>query len=260
MISKFKISLKVESGSVQYNLGYQLYGALMERLPPNMCELLHRDGIAPLSQCFVYDRRAEEYCWQICAFDGILAESIRNVLQQQSTIRIESEGIHFSIQDIATERIASARELMLQAKEAFENASLIQVKFVTPTSFKQNGQYVLYPTVQMMVGNLVHKWNALNSDMVIEDEYAVNQIMEGLSIHSYKLQSANFTMKGIRVSGFVGEVLLKPRLSEPLLEIAKLLFYFANYSGIGIKSTLGMGGASTAAIKARVRTGSEHNK
>lgn len=253
MITKYKIDLDLESGQVSHNLGYQLYGVLMQRLPPEICAWLHQDGIGPLAQHFVYDSRSQQYSWHICAFDQQLSQHILEFLQQKDTIRVEAEDVRFAIRDVSREQIASASELMLRAREAFAGVSPITITFLTPATFKQNGQYVLYPTVPLIVGNLINKWNALNRDTVIEDEYAVNKMMEGLAISHYKLQSARYHVKSARISGFVGELTLQPRLPEPLLEIVKLLFCFANYAGVGIKSALGMGGVSASAAKTKVR-------
>lgn len=100
---------------------------------------------------------------------------------------------------IEKEYIPFAGELMRRSKEIFNGAPQIEVKFLTPTAFKQDGRYVLYPTAQMMIGNLINKWNSLNTEMVIDDEYAVNEINNGLSIVGYRLQSANYYMKRPKV-------------------------------------------------------------
>lgn len=175
-----------------------------------------------------------------------MAKSIFDALMQDKTICLESEDISFAIEKIESEYIPSARELMKQSKALFNDAAQIEVKLLTPTAFKQDGSYVLYPTAQMMIGNLINKWNSLNKDIVIDDPYAVNEINNGLSISRYRLKSVNYNLKGVKVFGFVGDLTIKARLPAPLLEIVHLLFYFANYSGIGIKSTLGMGAALTS--------------
>ena len=169
MITKYKIALNPEKGKVNFNLGFQLYGALMERLPAEYCELLHQNTIAPLSQCFVYDRSTNGYSWNLSIFDDALAETVLGAIRQSGTICLESEDILFSVGGITEEHIASTAELILNAQNAFELSSSIFVKLLTPTAFKQNDRYVTYPTVQMIVGNLVNKWNALNSYTVIDD-------------------------------------------------------------------------------------------
>ena len=48
-------------------------------------------------------------------------------------------------------------------------------------------------------------------------------------------------MKGTVIPGFQGYIDITPKLSVPLMEIFKLLMIFSNYSGVGIKTSLGMG-------------------
>jgi len=246
MIIRYKVTLHSKNGNVKHNIGYQLYGWLMERLPPKMCDLLHANNIAPLSQYFAYNASGGEYVWNITAFEDELAKNLLKVLKSEKTINLDTDNKKFLIGDISEDYVPSVKELMLNSQKLFEDSRQIKVNFLTPTTFKQNGRYVLYPTVQMIISNLANKWNSLNKDTLIDDEYALNRLTEGLEISRYKLQSAGFYLKGVRIPGFVGEIILKARLPEPLLEIAKLLLYFADYSGIGVKSTLGMGGALTA--------------
>ncbi len=249
MIHKFQVPLASLDGPVPYNIGYQLYGALMQRLPPELGELLHKNEIAPLTQHFC--RGPGGYVWRLCAFEEELAEAIREVLAREEVIRVESVSRRFSVGKAWEERVSSLQELMTLSQAHFADAERISVRLVTPAAFKQNGRYVLYPTAPMMLGNLVTKWNALNRDSVIDDEFALRQIEEGVTIRQYRLQSARYSLKGAKIFGFTGELTLQLRLPAPLAEVAKLLLYFANYAGIGIKSTLGMGGAETSPVRKR---------
>ena len=52
------------------------------------------------------------------------------------------------------------------------------------------------------------------------------------------------SIKNTRIPGFVGSAVVEARLALPLLELWNALLSFAPYGGIGIKTTLGMGGVS----------------
>ena len=53
---------------------------------------------------------------------------------------------------------------------------------------------------------------------------------------------ADYVLKGSPIPGFVGELTLENRLEGFHRELADALLCFAPFSGVGIKTTLGMGG------------------
>ena len=58
----------------------------------------------------------------------------------------------------------------------------------------------------------------------------------------YNLRTTRYPLKNVRIPSFAGSVVLESRLAQPMQEIWKLLLHTAQYTGIGIKTTLGMGG------------------
>ena len=69
-------------------------------------------------------------------------------------------------------------------------------------------------------------------------------LADGLRISDYALRSTGFRLKETVIPGFTGRLTIRSLLSPPLAELWSTLLSWAEYSGIGIKTTLGMGGAS----------------
>ena len=67
-------------------------------------------------------------------------------------------------------------------------------------------------------------------------------LLEGIRICDYNLHTTRYLLKDNRIPGFIGSLRIDTHLSAPLLEIWKILISFSEYSGIGIKTALGMGG------------------
>ena len=67
-------------------------------------------------------------------------------------------------------------------------------------------------------------------------------LADGLRISDYALRSTGFRLKETVIPGFTGRLTIL--LSPPLAELWSTLLSWAEYSGIGIKTTLGMGGVS----------------
>ena len=119
-----------------------------------------------------------------------------------------------------------------------------RLRFVTPTAFKSQGQYTNLPSISLCFKSLVRKWNACFPEVPIEDEdgEGIDALAAGLFCPDYRLHGTNYTLKGTCIHGFCGEMILKNNLKGFQRELADAVLFFSKYSGIGIKTTLGMGG------------------
>ena len=88
-------------------------------------------------------------------------------------------------------------------------------------------------------------------DCAMEDADALRMLVAGLTLRRYRLTSRDYWLKGQRIPGFAGSVQISAWLPAPILELWRLLLAFAPYSGIGIKTALGMGAVETAMVTRR---------
>lgn len=58
------------------------------------------------------------------------------------------------------------------------------------------------------------------------------------------IEDRSISSKNVYIPAFVGKVTLDSRLPVPLAELWRAILLWADYSGIGIKTALGMGGAN----------------
>ena len=118
------------------------------------------------------------------------------------------------------------------------------LRFQTPTAFKSRGQYVNLPTTRLLIQSLVQKWNGSFLDCPIEDEdgQGVETLAAGLRWRGFQLRDQTYRLKGSAIPGFVGRAVVENRLSGFHRQLADALLLFSGYSGVGIKTALGMGG------------------
>ena len=67
-------------------------------------------------------------------------------------------------------------------------------------------------------------------------------LTEHTRIHQYKLETALFGLEGSWIRGYTGQVTLRISGPEPLIRFGNMLYGLAPWFGVGIKTTLGMGG------------------
>ena len=77
---------------------------------------------------------------------------------------------------------------------------------------------------------------------MLDDDGLVKLLLSGVSISGYRLSSYDYRMKNQYIRSFTGSVTLRANLSAPLEKLYRMLLRFGGYSGVGIKTALGMGG------------------
>ena len=81
------------------------------------------------------------------------------------------------------------------------------------------------------------------------------KLASGLCISDYSLHTVRYNLKNAYIPAFTGRVTVTARLPVPLLELWNALLCWAPYSGIGIKTALGMGGVDVRFAEKRTAQG-----
>lgn len=122
--------------------------------------------------------------------------------------------------------------------------SRISFTFASPTAFKATaGHFVPLPQPELVFSSLIDRWNAFAPTRLPQTLYDV--IRGGVAIESLDIQTAEISLsRGLRgtIIGFTGNVtyylIERDREARRLLHT---LAAFAKYSGVGVKTTVGLG-------------------
>ena len=87
----------------------------------------------------------------------------------------------------------------------------------------------------------MNKYSASFENMEMFDEDALKEMEESIEISNYRLKSCYFPIEGVKISSFMGNISLKINGSDTLKRYTKMLLQFGEYSGVGIKTSMGMG-------------------
>lgn len=218
---------------------YRLYAWLLSQLPEEYGDELHIQQEHPISH-YLHCEAGKSPQWII----SILSDETNKLLQPIlcSTREIELNNITLSVEQLIVEPPVSPKDLILAARSKDSSCAVLMLH--TPTTFKQNGSYVLFPQELLIVQSLINRWNCFCQDFPLNDEEAFQMLLNGIRITDYSLHSKRYRLKGTLISGFCGKLTLSARLPLPLQELWGLLLLWAPYSGLGIKTALGMGGVS----------------
>ncbi len=218
---------------------YRLYAALLAQAPGAFGAEAHQDGATPVSQHLTLEEG--KLIWTVGLLGADCEEKLSSVLEQLHQLRLEKDRVTLAVERRERRTVADAEELLdLAARER----GLHTLRFVTATAFKSQGRYLNLPSTHLIIQSLVKKWNGCIRECPIEDTdgQGAEALAAGLRLRAFRLYDRMYYLKGSSIPGFVGELTLENRLEGFQRQLADALLLFADHAGVGIKTTLGMGG------------------
>ena len=240
MIVQYRFLCRPKKERLFPSSAYHFYAWLLEQLPDSIAELLHEDAFHPISQYLYFDHGLHHYIWVLNVLDSEVAIQTDSVFAHTTTLQIDEDLIDLEL--IERYVMQSAAEFSHRLPDEAYSQSYYKITFLTPTAFKVSGRYHIFPSEKLILQSLSMQWNAAFQDYSVSDEDALMMLEQTIRIVDYNLRSSRYQLKGKRIPGFSGDVVIQERLSAPLKQVWDMLARFAPFSGIGIKTTLGMGG------------------
>lgn len=223
-----------------YHWGSLLHGAMMELLPKETADKLHEINLRPFSQ-YVLPQQGNKLIWNIGLWGDEIPEAVAQAVMPVSSIEIKHKGIRLEV--VASERRKqSERDFFSRFFNTNTPCRRYEMEFLTPCTHKSGGEYVLFPTPELIIQNLYMRFGAFSQDFSLDDDATITQLAENLRIVRYSLRSARYHLEGTQVNGYTGRVTISISGPEQLARLAGMLISFAEYGGVGIKTSLGMGG------------------
>jgi len=253
LIARIQLDLTTKSDIKLGNyLGSLFQGVLMELISPEYADELHISSLHPYSQ---YVRKTEKgLTWTVNTLDSNsrsqIIGALSNINLTDLTLRQKEAAFHISGRKIEE---TTYDDLLNRYYMGEPCPPYVSIDFLTPTSFKSNGKYVIFPTSQLILKSLAKKYDNSSTCSKVCDELLFDYINENTEIIEYSLRSTKFSMEGITIPSFIGSVKLKCTGNRKFRSLVNMLLKFGEYSGAGIKNSMGMG-----AIKVRDQGGNNN--
>ena len=222
------------------SLASVFHGVMMETINSAYAEYLHISGVHPYSQYITN----EDSCvvWNIHTLDDTAAKNIIAVLNSDAftSAKLKSKDIRLGV--VSKEYSETSCEELLREYYLEDNsARYVTIRSVAPTAFKSNGRYVIFPTSKLILNSLAKRYDSFSQDSAISDELLFDYIEKQTDIVEYDLKSVKFSLEGITIPSFIGTVKLRFSGSREFICLMNMLMRYGEYSGTGIKTSLGMG-------------------
>ena len=225
---------------LDYKQSSLLQGVLFEHVDSDYVNQMHQQNMHPYSQYI--SRVGDKSVWVINTLTDESKEKIIDPLSKEdfSSFKLKQkngEEVHI------IERSLTGIDRKTLLNDFYENKPTrkIRINFLTPTAFKHNGIYVILPDLRLLYQSLMMKYSASSEQLNMIDEDTLNEMVSDSFVSGYRLSSRVFPMEHTTVPGFVGNVTISFRGKSTVLQYIRLLFRFAEYSGVGIKTGMGMG-------------------
>lgn len=241
MLSKIQISFDKSNEDISFRAGSVFHGALMQLLDSEYANILHQNTIKPYSQNVIYT--SDKILWNVNTLTEEAKEKITDVLMGEkfNSLHLSHKDITLNVCDKKIISQTTYDELFkkIYIDNQYENYS--SYKFFTPTAFKSNGRYINMPNVHLIFNSIISKYDACASSIELKDDSLMNEIDEYVNITNYNLRSSYYALEGVKIPSFLGEITVASYRNEQFRKLISMMLEFSTYSGIGIKTALGMG-------------------
>ncbi len=239
MLAELRMKIEPDNPDFGYYQSSNMHGVLMEQLDSAYADQLHEQGLKPYSQYLAIGEQKE---WIIKTFTKEAYQNIISPLFSEKFVEctLMKKQIHIKI--CSKELRTIPHQELLDEFYSDYCSRYIHLEFLTPTAFKSFGKYIIIPDTRYIFQSLMNKYSASSTDMEMYDAETLEQLVSNSEITQYKLRSVHFPLEGIKIPSFKGELTIKINGTITMAKYARLLARFGEYSGVGIKTAIGMGG------------------
>ena len=240
LLTKLEMLLQVEAEErLSSNIGSLMQGVLMQRIDPVYGEYLHRSVLKPYSQ--YVSVQPSEVKWTLHTLtEQAETELIHPLLSGNfHTIHLEKKMISMKV--LCKTVTCLTEEQLLEQTFFAVCPRKLRVNFVTPCSFKRQGVYQIFPSVRLIFQSLVNKFDAASESNAVSYPELLDDLESNVMITGYRLHSTSFGVEGVKIPAYQGSLSLKLLGPQQLVNLVHMLLRFGTYSGVGIKTAMGMG-------------------
>lgn len=239
MITQGKVRLTTQADiRITPDFAYSLYGVWMNLLPQNQAGYLHESRA--MNQ-YIVPTGKNTAVLTINLLTDEATHYMSPLLENTQDYRLNKYNCTLTAQEPV---FCEYTEDDLMSKY-FTSPCIrkhVTLNLAVPTTFKTNNHYAVFPTVELMIRSAVTKWNTLGLSISVDDEKAVFQLIESIMITGYRLASTHYSLKDTHIQSFTGNLTLSIHGAEPMTRLFNMLIGALRFTGLGIKTSLGMGG------------------
>lgn len=225
---------------VNSNDAVYFHGWLMSQISPEFADELHQTGTNPLSVSLTV--QDEKPVFTVNLLNQWAIEEIEPLLLNSDFVELDltsSKQKTFEIIDKRTEDLEEKGLATIFYKQ--DAARLQELQVVTPLAFKSQGEYYNLPDVRFFFQSIMQKYNSIFEQTQHIDIDMLDEICSKVRLVNYSVHSRRYYIHKAYINGFCGRLVFYCKGTQTLANYVAMLLRFAEYSGVGVKTSLGMG-------------------
>lgn len=234
-----KMELCSEQGKISFAKSSLLQGVLMEKIRSEYAQKMHEMRMRPYSQCVV-EQDGKVY-WQIATLNSEAYEEIIVPLSEDSFQMFTLKHCDWKVNIVSRQIFKTLKKEWMRSFYQQESGRMLTISFRTPTSFKKDGEYAIFPDLKNIYESLMLRYESVLNEDDFYDKDTLMQLVDNSAIVRYRLRSVTFPMESTRIPGFMGEITVRIRGPQTMVNFVRLLLEFGTYAGVGMKTAIGMG-------------------
>ena len=233
-----QINMELESKELNINMASLFHGYLMENIDSAYAEYFHYNTTNPFTSCIFKDTKEDKFFWRVTTFSQKAYDMLMSYFSKgiPEKIYLKNKDLEINVKSFSIQK-KSYENLFLEATERK------RIKLISPTSFKSDGITHIFPNISTLISGVIAKINQHSETAELEDKKIVSELLEKVYIKDYNLRTKIFHLESIKIKGFIGTMDLAIKGEDrTLINILNFLILMSEYTGLGIKTSLGMGG------------------
>lgn len=233
-----QINMELESKELNINMASLFHGYLMENIDSAYAEYFHYNTTNPFTSCIFKDTKEDKFFWRVTTFSQKAYDMLMSYFSKgiPEKIYLKNKDLEINVKSFSIQK-KSYEDLFLETTERK------RIKLMSPTSFKSDGITHIFPNISTLISGVIAKINQHSETAELEDKKIVNELLEKVYIKDYNLRTKIFHLESIKIKGFIGTMDLAIKGEDrTLANILNFLILMSEYTGLGIKTSLGMGG------------------
>ena len=233
------LTMRLEADGLNYKKASDFQGVMFAYISDEYGDFLHQQQLHPYSQYIFFEN--DTAYWRINTLNEDAYDNVIVPLSNKAfnTFNIHNGNIEVTIIEKQIQHI-ELQSLLDEFYDANIN-KIINIEFRTLTAFKQRGRYNITPDLRLIYQSLMMKYSSIAGNDNMIDEETLDELAYNSQIISYNLFSSKFPMEGRNIPGFVGKLSIRFYGTNTMASYVRMLFRYGEFSGIGIKTGMGMG-------------------
>ena len=246
-ITTFDITVKFENDlPIHQSMGSVFHGIIMQHIDTTYATELHRSQVHPYRQFIFFDERTKSYIWRIITFTETCESQMRHMMQAlPESVYVRQKQMHLKILHISASTTShdALCELIL-GPNLDEPAEIHELKllFTTCTSFKSQDAYQPFPDLERIFQSLLKRWNTFSNTYTFTSPGLAKELCKATTLVDYQVKFKPYRVERTQIPAFIGHYTVRFKKNHSLAPLAMLLLFYSQFTGVGIKTSLGMGG------------------